>query len=98
MEQRKTEEERVGIMRKTADLQQDNKPTSLLKYAHVQKAAEEMRQQIFQADLNRKESEALTEMELEARDRAQCLVERASSLRMEQEEEIRLLNKVHHKV
>lgn len=60
----------------------------------VQRAAEEMKQQIFQADLNRKENKALTELELEARDRAQCLVERASSLRMEQEEEIRLLNKV----
>lgn len=60
----------------------------------AQRAAEEMRQQIFQADLNRKENKALTELELEAQDRAQCLVERASSLRMEQEEELRLLNKV----
>lgn len=60
----------------------------------VQKAAEEMKRRILEADLNRKENKALTELELEARDHAQCLVEQASTLRMEQEEEIRMLNKV----
>lgn len=53
-----------------------------------------MKRRILEADLNRKENKVLTELELEARDRAQALVERASALRMEQEEEIRMLNKV----
>ncbi|KAM9363763.1 cilia- and flagella-associated protein 45-like [Symphorus nematophorus] len=58
------------------------------------KPAEERKRQIFEADLSRKENKALTELELEARDRAQQLVERASALQMEQEEEIRQLNKL----
>lgn len=75
-----------------ADLQQAHH--SVLNMPLVQKAAEEMKRRILEADLNRKENKALTELELEARDRAQCLVEQASTLRMEQEEEIRILNKV----
>ncbi|XP_029301485.1 cilia- and flagella-associated protein 45 isoform X2 [Cottoperca gobio] len=58
------------------------------------RAAEERKQQIFEADLSRKENQALTELELEARDRAQRLVERANALRMEQECEIKKLNKL----
>ncbi|XP_035536475.1 cilia- and flagella-associated protein 45 [Morone saxatilis] len=58
------------------------------------KAREDRKLQIFEADLSRKENQALTELELEARNRAQHLVERASALRMEQEEEIKQLNKL----
>ncbi|KAF3692974.1 Cilia- and flagella-associated protein 45 [Channa argus] len=57
------------------------------------KAAEEKKCQMFVADLARKENHALTELELEARDRTQRLLERANALRMEQEEEIKGLNK-----
>lgn len=46
------------------------------------------------ADLSREENHALTELELEARDRTQRLLERANALRMEQEDEIKKLNKV----
>lgn len=53
-----------------------------------------MKRRIFEADLSRKEKKVLTELELEAQDRAQCLVERANALRMEQDEEIRLLDTV----
>lgn len=55
---------------------------------------EERKRQIYEADLSRKENHALTELELEARDRAQRLVERANALRMEQEDEIKKLNQV----
>uniref|UniRef100_A0A8D2ZQ45 Cilia- and flagella-associated protein 45 n=1 Tax=Scophthalmus maximus TaxID=52904 RepID=A0A8D2ZQ45_SCOMX len=58
------------------------------------KAAEERKCQIFEADLSRKDKHALTELELEARDQAQQLVEQTNDLRMEQEEEIRKLNKL----
>lgn len=60
----------------------------------MQKAVEERKRRIYEADLSRKENHALTELELEARDRAQRLVERANALRMEQEDEIKKLNKV----
>lgn len=60
----------------------------------IQKAAEERKRQIYEADLLRKENPALTELELEARDRAQYLVERTNTLRLEREEEIQKLNKV----
>ncbi|KAF3847982.1 hypothetical protein F7725_021010 [Dissostichus mawsoni] len=56
--------------------------------------AEDRKRQIFEADLSRQENQALTELELEARDRAQHLVKRANNLRMEQEDEIRKLNKL----
>ncbi|XP_070684852.1 cilia- and flagella-associated protein 45 [Pempheris klunzingeri] len=56
------------------------------------KAAEERKHQIYEADLSRKENHALTE--LEAKERAQRLVERANALRMEQEDEIKKLNKL----
>lgn len=53
-----------------------------------------MKRRILEADSNRREKKVLTEQELEAQERAQAHVERASALRMEQEEEIRMLNKV----
>lgn len=53
-----------------------------------------MKRRILEADLDRREKKVLTEQELEARERAQAQVERAGALRMEQEEEIRMLNKV----
>ncbi|XP_039986506.1 cilia- and flagella-associated protein 45 isoform X2 [Xiphias gladius] len=58
------------------------------------KAAEETKRQIYEADLSRKGNHALTELELEAQDHAQHLVERANALRMEQEDEIKKLNKL----
>ncbi|XP_069390188.1 cilia- and flagella-associated protein 45 [Paralichthys olivaceus] len=57
------------------------------------KAAEERKRQMYEADLSRKVNPALTELELEAQERAQQLVEKANALRMEQEEEIKKLNK-----
>ncbi|KAM9853491.1 LOW QUALITY PROTEIN: cilia- and flagella-associated protein 45-like [Aulostomus maculatus] len=58
------------------------------------KTAEERKRQLHEADLSRKENQTLTELELEARDRAQRLLEQANALRMEQEEEIRKLNEL----
>ncbi|XP_036930514.1 cilia- and flagella-associated protein 45 isoform X1 [Acanthopagrus latus] len=56
------------------------------------RAVEEAKRRIFNADLSRKENKVLTQLEIEARDRDQRLLEQASALRMEQEEEIKLLN------
>lgn len=53
-----------------------------------------MKHRILEADLNRREKKVLTEQELEAQERAQAQVERAGALKIEQEEEIRMLNKV----
>lgn len=53
-----------------------------------------MKRKILEADLDRREKKVLTEQELEAEERAQAQLERAGALRMEQEEEIRMLNKV----
>lgn len=53
-----------------------------------------MKRKILEADLDRREKKVLTEQELEAQERAQAQLERAGALRMEQEEEIRMLNKV----
>ncbi|XP_029372731.1 cilia- and flagella-associated protein 45 [Echeneis naucrates] len=58
------------------------------------RVAEEKKRQICEADLSRKDNPALTELELEAQDRAQRLVERANALRLEQEEEIKKLNQL----
>lgn len=44
--------------------------------------------------MSRKENQILTELELEARDRTQRLLERANTLRMEQEDEVKKLNQV----
>ncbi|XP_026225306.1 cilia- and flagella-associated protein 45 isoform X3 [Anabas testudineus] len=58
------------------------------------KAAEEKKRQICVADMSRKENQILTELELEARDRTQRLLERANTLRMEQEDEVKKLNQL----
>lgn len=47
-----------------------------------------------QADLSRQKNQALNELEVEAKERAQYLLERADTLRMEQEDEIKKLNEV----
>lgn len=53
-----------------------------------------MKRKILEADLDRREKKVLTEQELEAKELAQAQLERAGALKMEQEEEIRMLNKV----
>ncbi|XP_070762163.1 cilia- and flagella-associated protein 45 [Enoplosus armatus] len=58
------------------------------------KAVEERKRRIYEADLSRKENQALTELEIEARDRDRRLVERANALRLEEEDEIKKLNKL----
>ncbi|KAM4565594.1 cilia- and flagella-associated protein 45 isoform 2-T2 [Odontesthes bonariensis] len=58
------------------------------------KAADEWKRQLHEADLSRKKNQPLTDLELEARDRDQGLVERADALRMEQEVEIKKLNQL----
>ncbi|KAK2894850.1 hypothetical protein Q8A67_012079 [Cirrhinus molitorella] len=57
-------------------------------------AAEERKAQIRQADLSRQKNQNLSELEAEARDRAQYLLERANALRMEQEDEVKKLNEL----
>eukprot|EP00066_Takifugu_rubripes_P004775 XP_003968347.2 PREDICTED: protein CFAP45, mitochondrial [Takifugu rubripes] len=56
------------------------------------KASEEMKRRILEVDLSRKKSVPLTDLEREAQDRAQGVVERANLLKIEQDEEIRMLN------
>nr|XP_061797448.1 cilia- and flagella-associated protein 45-like [Nerophis lumbriciformis] len=56
-------------------------------------AAEEKKRQMLEADKCRQEKQLPSEVELEAHERAQHLLERANAQRMEQEEEIRELNK-----
>ncbi|XP_073351284.1 cilia- and flagella-associated protein 45 [Pagrus major] len=56
------------------------------------KALEEAKCRIFDAEVSHKENKVLTQMEIEARDRDQRLMEQANALRMEQEEEIKKLN------
>lgn len=53
-----------------------------------------MKRRILEVDLARKKSAPLTGPEREAQDRARGVVERADLLKMEQEEEIRMLNTV----
>ncbi|XP_062328979.1 cilia- and flagella-associated protein 45 [Osmerus eperlanus] len=57
-------------------------------------AAEERKALIRQADLSRQKNQGLTELEAEARDRAQYLLERANAMRMEQEDEVKKLNEL----
>lgn len=101
--QRKRDEEIVWNKHstKTVDLQIDTRHTKLFTYLFfslniliIQKAAEEWKHKLYAADLSREENQSLNEMELEARGRAQFLVDRANVLRMEQEEEIKRLNQV----
>ncbi|XP_017275540.1 cilia- and flagella-associated protein 45 isoform X2 [Kryptolebias marmoratus] len=58
------------------------------------KAAEARKREIQEADLSRVQNQALTDLELEAHSRSQRLVERANTLRMEQEDEIKTLNQL----
>ncbi len=53
-----------------------------------------MRHQILEADRSWKEKQPLTDLELEAQACNKCLLEQAEALRMEQEDEIKMLNKV----
>ncbi|XP_026086818.1 cilia- and flagella-associated protein 45 [Carassius auratus] len=57
-------------------------------------AAEQRKAQMRQADLSRQKNQNLSELEAEARDRAQYLLERANTLRMEQEDEVKKLNEL----
>ncbi|XP_058606975.1 cilia- and flagella-associated protein 45 isoform X3 [Onychostoma macrolepis] len=56
--------------------------------------AEQRKAQMRQADLSRQKNQNLSELEAEARDRAQYLLERANTLRMEQEDEVKKLNEL----
>ncbi|KAK9520645.1 hypothetical protein VZT92_020516 [Zoarces viviparus] len=56
------------------------------------RAAEETKRLINEADRSYQENQPPTELELEARDQAQRLLEKANAARMEEEEEIRKLN------
>ncbi|XP_053729788.1 cilia- and flagella-associated protein 45 isoform X1 [Synchiropus splendidus] len=58
------------------------------------RAAEERRRQLQEADESRGERQAPTEVELQAQARATRLLERANHLRLEQEEEVKELNKL----
>lgn len=53
-----------------------------------------MKRRILEVDLSRKKSVPLTDQEREAQDQAQGVVERANLLKIEQDEEIRMLNTV----
>ncbi|XP_056622682.1 cilia- and flagella-associated protein 45 [Triplophysa dalaica] len=57
-------------------------------------AAEQRKAEMRQADLSRQKNQNLSELEAEARDRAQYLLERANSLRMEQEDEVKKLSEL----
>ncbi|XP_012679476.1 cilia- and flagella-associated protein 45 [Clupea harengus] len=57
-------------------------------------AAEERKAQMRQADLSRQKNQTLSDLEVEARDRAQYLLERANAMRMEQEDEVKKLNEL----
>ncbi|MED6247869.1 hypothetical protein ATANTOWER_019798 [Ataeniobius toweri] len=71
-----------------------------LKQAHEKqkeektKAAEVRKHQLQDIDLSRKQNPALTELELDAQKRAQLITDRASALRMEQEDEVKKLNQL----
>ncbi|XP_060778871.1 cilia- and flagella-associated protein 45-like [Neoarius graeffei] len=57
-------------------------------------AAEERKRLMQQADLSRRKNQALSELDVETRDRAQYLLERANILRTEQEDEVKKLNEL----
>ncbi|TRY81858.1 hypothetical protein DNTS_011419, partial [Danionella cerebrum] len=61
-------------------------------------AAEQRKAQMRQADMSRQKNKTLSDLEAEARDRAQYLLERANALRMEQEDEVKKLNEMIQKV
>lgn len=57
-------------------------------------AAEERKAHIRQADFSRQKNQGLSDLEAEARERAQYLLERANAMRMEQEDEVKKLNEL----
>ncbi|CAB1348012.1 unnamed protein product, partial [Coregonus sp. 'balchen'] len=57
-------------------------------------AAEDRKAHIRQADLSRQKNQDLSELEAEAKERAQYLLERANAMRMEQEDEVKKLNEL----
>ncbi|KAL4647265.1 cilia- and flagella-associated protein 45-like isoform X1 [Arapaima gigas] len=57
-------------------------------------AAEERKASIRQADLDRKRNQGLSDIEARAQQQAQYLLERANTMRMEQQDDVRKLNKV----
>ncbi|XP_062860946.1 cilia- and flagella-associated protein 45 [Trichomycterus rosablanca] len=57
-------------------------------------AAEERKALMCQADMSRQKNQGLSELEAEAKERAQYLLERANTLRMEQEDEVKKLNEL----
>uniref|UniRef100_A0A674BE72 Cilia- and flagella-associated protein 45 n=1 Tax=Salmo trutta TaxID=8032 RepID=A0A674BE72_SALTR len=57
-------------------------------------AAEDRKAHIRQADLSRQKNQGLSELEAEAKERAQYLLERANAMRMEQEDEVKKLNEL----
>ncbi|CAL8349699.1 unnamed protein product [Lota lota] len=57
-------------------------------------AVEDRKAQIHQSNMSRRKNQALNELEVEARDRAQYLLEKANAMRMEQEEEVKQLNEL----
>ncbi|KAF7665408.1 hypothetical protein LDENG_00144370 [Lucifuga dentata] len=64
------------------------------KREEASKASEERKRQLHEVDLLQKGNLALTELEIEARNHAQHLQKQANIMRMEQEEEIKMLNKL----
>ncbi|KAI1893445.1 hypothetical protein AGOR_G00123800 [Albula goreensis] len=57
-------------------------------------AAEERKAKMRQADILRKKNQGLTDMEAEARDNAQYLLEKANGMRIEQDDEVKKINEV----
>ncbi|XP_076850628.1 cilia- and flagella-associated protein 45 [Brachyhypopomus gauderio] len=57
-------------------------------------AVEERKARMRQADLSRQKNLGLSDLEEEARERAQYLLERANALRIEQEDEVKKLNEL----
>ncbi|XP_042152202.1 cilia- and flagella-associated protein 45 isoform X3 [Oncorhynchus tshawytscha] len=55
-------------------------------------AAEDRKAHISQADMSCQKNQDLSELEAEAKERAQYLLERANAMRMEQEDEVKKLN------
>lgn len=60
----------------------------------IQKAAEERKNQILEIDQSQNENPELTEMQQDAQKRSKRILSRAYDLQMEEEQEIKSLNKV----
>ncbi|KAI4874354.1 hypothetical protein NFI96_022212, partial [Prochilodus magdalenae] len=64
------------------------------KLRDVTNAAEERKSLMHQADLSRQKNQGLSDLEAEAKEQAQYLLERANALRMEQEDEVKKFNEL----